>query len=252
MSDDLWTWAVEAYARTGASSRLVRLQDDHGADVNLTLWTLWRARRARPPMTPDLARAARARIADWVAHATTPLRAVRRSLADPAPGDVASSEIHAAREATKAAEIASERVTLAMLAALDPDISQPTAPTDARMAAETDLATLYAALGWPAPDPSDLTALAGLTDAALPPRIATGAAMRIAPANGNEGANDDALRLRLAALQARHRDLDAAIRSLEASETADLLTIRRFKKEKLAVRDQIAMLEDQLNPDIIA
>lgn len=60
------------------------------------------------------------------------------------------------------------------------------------------------------------------------------------------------LRERLLQIKQQHRDLDAAIASLEASGTADALQLRRLKKQKLLLKDQIGMIEDQLLPDIIA
>ena len=49
-----------------------------------------------------------------------------------------------------------------------------------------------------------------------------------------------------------HRDLDAAIEALQIVGSIDQLQIQRLKKRKLALRDRIAFLEDQLTPDIIA
>ncbi|AJP72000.1 DUF465 domain-containing protein [Sphingomonas hengshuiensis] len=57
---------------------------------------------------------------------------------------------------------------------------------------------------------------------------------------------------RLDALRTEHRDLDAAIAALLALSTADQLQAARLKKRKLKLRDEIAMLEDELIPDIIA
>lgn len=56
----------------------------------------------------------------------------------------------------------------------------------------------------------------------------------------------------LALLRTEHRDLDAAIDALTAAGSTDQLQIARLKKRKLRLRDQIAMVEDQLLPDIIA
>jgi len=64
--------------------------------------------------------------------------------------------------------------------------------------------------------------------------------------------NDRELREQLVALRAEHRDLDEEIVALEASGLADQLLIRRLKKRKLALKDQITSVEDQLLPDIIA
>lgn len=60
------------------------------------------------------------------------------------------------------------------------------------------------------------------------------------------------MRKRLAMLRVEHRDLDAAIDALTAAGSQDQLQIARLKKRKLALKDQIAMLEDCLVPDIIA
>ncbi len=62
----------------------------------------------------------------------------------------------------------------------------------------------------------------------------------------------DVLRAKLAILQQQHRDLDDAVRALSEKTVKDELQIRRLKKQKLHLRDQIFYLEDMLNPDIIA
>lgn len=60
------------------------------------------------------------------------------------------------------------------------------------------------------------------------------------------------MRKRLQALRIEHRDLDAAIDALTGAGSTDQLQIARLKKRKLALRDQIALIEDNLLPDIIA
>ena len=60
------------------------------------------------------------------------------------------------------------------------------------------------------------------------------------------------MRRRLALLKTEHRDLDAAIYALSAADSQDQLQIARMKKRKLRLKDQIAMIEDYLTPDIIA
>jgi hypothetical protein len=60
------------------------------------------------------------------------------------------------------------------------------------------------------------------------------------------------LREQLARLRAEHRDLDARIVVEEESSVVDQLLIKRLKKQKLALKDQIKAIEDQLLPDIIA
>ena len=57
---------------------------------------------------------------------------------------------------------------------------------------------------------------------------------------------------RLVRLRQEHRDLDAAIEALRATPAPDQLQLARLKKRKLRLKDEIAQLEDQLIPDIIA
>ena len=57
---------------------------------------------------------------------------------------------------------------------------------------------------------------------------------------------------RLVRLRMEHRDLDAAIDALRGTAAPDQLQLARLKKRKLRLKDEIAMLEDQLIPDIIA
>jgi hypothetical protein len=57
---------------------------------------------------------------------------------------------------------------------------------------------------------------------------------------------------RLELLRQDHRDMDDAIGALGATPIVDQLQMARLKKRKLRLRDEIAMLEDQLLPDIIA
>jgi hypothetical protein len=63
---------------------------------------------------------------------------------------------------------------------------------------------------------------------------------------------EEEMRKRLASLRIEHRDLDAAIAALSAAESQDQLQIARLKKRKLRLKDQIAIVEDYLTPDIIA
>lgn len=64
--------------------------------------------------------------------------------------------------------------------------------------------------------------------------------------------NEQELRKRLELLRVEHRDLDAAIAALGSTGSTDQLQIARLKKRKLAIRDQIFVIEDNLLPDIIA
>jgi hypothetical protein len=61
-----------------------------------------------------------------------------------------------------------------------------------------------------------------------------------------------AIREHIERLRQEHRDLDAAIEALMHSGAADRLQLQRLKKRKLALRDRVKRLDDELTPDIIA
>ena len=65
-------------------------------------------------------------------------------------------------------------------------------------------------------------------------------------------AEEQGLRVALAALIVEHRDLDAAIVAMGEHGPGDQLQLTRLKKRKLQLKDQIARIEDQLLPNIIA
>jgi hypothetical protein len=59
------------------------------------------------------------------------------------------------------------------------------------------------------------------------------------------------LRLSAARLRQEHEDYDAAINAMIATG-CDALRIQRMKKKKLAIKDKLTQVEDQIVPDIIA
>jgi hypothetical protein len=61
----------------------------------------------------------------------------------------------------------------------------------------------------------------------------------------------EVMAIQLAVLHQEHRDLDLAISAL-VDRAGDQLTVKRLKQKKLHLKDQIARLEDELTPDIIA
>jgi hypothetical protein len=63
---------------------------------------------------------------------------------------------------------------------------------------------------------------------------------------------DDVLRVELEVFRTDHRALDDAIKELVDVGTSDQLMLRRLKKQKLWLKDRIAVIEDRLTPDIIA
>ena len=59
------------------------------------------------------------------------------------------------------------------------------------------------------------------------------------------------LRLNAARLRQEHEDYDVAINAM-ISTGCDALRVQRMKKKKLAIKDKLTQIEDQIIPDIIA
>jgi hypothetical protein len=65
-------------------------------------------------------------------------------------------------------------------------------------------------------------------------------------------ADVEALKQRIDQLHLEHRDLDDVISRLSQSPSQDQIQLQRLKKRKLYLKDQIAILERHLTPDIPA
>ncbi len=63
---------------------------------------------------------------------------------------------------------------------------------------------------------------------------------------------ETALRTRLLELELEHRDLDDVIENMIANVYVDQLLMRRLKKRKLQIKDQITTLRSRLIPDMDA
>jgi hypothetical protein len=70
--------------------------------------------------------------------------------------------------------------------------------------------------------------------------------------NDDENQSEAVLQARLADIRQDHADLDAAIQAIRLSPLPDMLLVARLKRKKLALKDEIARIEDLLTPDIIA
>ena len=68
----------------------------------------------------------------------------------------------------------------------------------------------------------------------------------------SDGSSRADLLAELQRLKIEHKDLSDAVDALELLGQPDQLQIRRFKRRKLALKDQIQQIEDLLTPDIIA
>ena len=70
--------------------------------------------------------------------------------------------------------------------------------------------------------------------------------------NDNIDEETAALQEKLAELRLEHRHLDEEISALLDTGAIDMINIARMKKQKLRLKDRIALIEDKLTPDIIA
>lgn len=64
--------------------------------------------------------------------------------------------------------------------------------------------------------------------------------------------NTAQLKEQLHALLKQHRALDEKVKELEAQARPNEIELRRLKKQKLFIKDEISRIEDSLYPDIIA
>lgn len=63
---------------------------------------------------------------------------------------------------------------------------------------------------------------------------------------------DELLIAQLVELRRQHRALDEEIAGLSETALGDQLLLKRLKKRKLQLKDEISRVEDKLYPDIIA
>lgn len=64
--------------------------------------------------------------------------------------------------------------------------------------------------------------------------------------------NTASMKEKLHALLKQHRELDDRIKAMEIEARPNEIELRRLKKQKLFIKDEITRIEDILYPDIIA
>jgi uncharacterized protein (TIGR02444 family) len=239
----LWDWTSAAYGRPGVADACLALQDEHGQSAPYLLWAVWARADDR-----QLLVAAAAVVRAWEAVATLPLRRVRRELKAPSP-PIADSDREFVRTGAAEAELAAEKALLQALEELT-----PTPPRGRASPAQALTAAAEAWSGEAAPAPTEVLAQAlsrGLLFEA-PSRKDQAAPDAAPPQNEEDEAWERDLRARLAVVSQDHADLDAAIQALAHSPLPDMMVIGRLKRKKLALKDEIVRIQDELTPDIIA
>ena len=107
-------YAAAIYGQPGVEAACLRLQDHHGAGVNLLLFALWQASRGTY-LDRLSVRSAIAATADWQSTVVRPLRAVRRRLKAQHYG-ATSTAAERVRQQVKLAELEGEWAELEILA----------------------------------------------------------------------------------------------------------------------------------------
>jgi uncharacterized protein (TIGR02444 family) len=110
-----WAFALQLYARPGIADACLKLQDEAGVDVMMSLMIIFAAARHRVLLTPSEIRELDEACRPWREQIVHPLRAIRTRLKtgpSPAPG----SATEPFRSTIKAAELAAERLQNQLLA----------------------------------------------------------------------------------------------------------------------------------------
>jgi uncharacterized protein (TIGR02444 family) len=112
---DCWAFALHIYAQPGVADACLRLQDDAGVDVMMSLATVFAAVRHGVLLTPSEIRELDDVCRPWREQIVQPLRAIRTRLKSgplPAP----SNATEPLRSTIKGAELAAERLQNRLLA----------------------------------------------------------------------------------------------------------------------------------------
>lgn len=110
-----WSYSLATYARDEVEGLCLRLQDDHGFDVNVLLICLWVAETDRAVLQSGEIAALRAATAAWMADIVEPLRRIRRRLKDPLPYQLTQDVSEPCRSIVKTAELEGERIEQLLL-----------------------------------------------------------------------------------------------------------------------------------------
>lgn len=151
-----WTFSLAVYGGPGVPPACLRLQDEHGADVNVVLCALWLGTLGRA-LEPADALALGTAVAPWCEEVVQPLRRVRRWLKEPAE-TFAGAATEKLRERLKAVELESERLQQEALAAFVQTRTPGKPATASPALLEANLAAYAEAIGAEFP-PADVAPL---------------------------------------------------------------------------------------------
>ncbi|HUB97395.1 MAG TPA: TIGR02444 family protein [Stellaceae bacterium] len=133
--ESFWRFALALYAKPGVAPACLELQDRHGKDVIIALYSCWAGASGRGALDRAAIDAADACARPWRQQVVEPLRRTRHALKG-----IAGAETLYAR--MKEIELEAERAAIARLAPLAP-ISDHTRPAADRVTAARENLTLY-------------------------------------------------------------------------------------------------------------
>ncbi|WP_213878232.1 TIGR02444 family protein [Pseudomonas sp. dw_358] len=113
MPNDLWSYAIELYARPGVEAASLELQET-GADICVLLCAVWLGERG-VPWRPEYLSRLQSLAAPWQAEVVAPLRQLRQQWRK---ASQTNDELANLRAQVKALELESERQLLARLEGL--------------------------------------------------------------------------------------------------------------------------------------
>ncbi len=122
VSDAFWEFSLSLYNRTGVADRLIKLQDEQGAYVNMVLFCCWCGKEGRMPLGETVFQEADRYLHKWRVEVVENLRGVRRKLKVGVVG-VSRGLSDPLRDELKRLEIEAERVSQFVLASLAPNAS---------------------------------------------------------------------------------------------------------------------------------
>ena len=138
-----WRFSLAFYGQPGVPALLLPLQDQHGADVNLVLFGLWRAVQGRALSQQEFA-ALDATIADWRTNIVRPARALRREIKARQDGSAGTAALY---EQAKRLELQGEHIQQDRMFAMGDAVAPGTGVAGARDAAARALAACADFLG---------------------------------------------------------------------------------------------------------
>jgi uncharacterized protein (TIGR02444 family) len=138
-----WRLSLAFYGQPGVPALLLPLQDEHGADVNLVLFGLWRAAQGRALSQQEFA-ALDETIADWRTNIVRPARALRREIKARQDGSAGTAALY---EQAKRLELQGEHIQQDRMFAVGDAVASGTGIAGVQDAAESALAAYADFLG---------------------------------------------------------------------------------------------------------